>query len=102
MTMGSGFVTVNLDEFNKLDKETQDILLELGREMEDIMWERVAQLDQEMERIVTENGITILPPSEEFLNQLAEITKNIREEWLATAPPEAHEILKEFYAATGK
>ena len=102
ITMATDLVTVNLKEFNKLDKETQDALVKLGKDMEADMWKKVAQLDKDQEAISNKNGIKTVPPSKEFLNELAVITKNIREDWLKTAPPEAKTIVDEFNKKVGR
>jgi len=102
ITMATDLVTVNLKEFNKLDKETQDALVKLGKDMEAEMWKKVAQLDKDQEAISNKNGIKTIAPSKEFLNELAVITKGIREDWLKTAPPEAKTIVDEFNKKVGR
>jgi TRAP-type C4-dicarboxylate transport system substrate-binding protein len=51
ITYATDMVNVNLKAFHKLDKETQQILIDTGKEMEEIMWERVKQIDKEKEAI---------------------------------------------------
>ncbi len=96
VTMATDIVTVNLKAFDALDKETQEALLKVGKEMEADMWSKVAQLDKEKEALCNEKGIVTVKPSKEYLDELAAITKNIREEWLKTAPQEAKEIVEKF------
>lgn len=102
VTMATDLVTVNLDEFNKLDKATQEAVIKAGKEMETSMWDKVAQLDKEKEAIVNENGITTLKPSKEFMNELSSVTEDIRQNWLKDAPAEASEILDKFYEEVGR
>ncbi|MFQ3621741.1 MAG: TRAP transporter substrate-binding protein [Spirochaetales bacterium] len=102
VTMATNLVTINLKEFAKLDKATQDILLQVAKEMEGIMWAKVAQLDKEMEATSNKNGIVTLPPSKDFLKDLASVTKQIREDWLKTAPEEARKIVQEFNRKVGR
>lgn len=102
VTMATNIVTMNLDEFNKLESATQEKILEVSAEMEKRMWEIGAELDKEMEAIANENGIQTIEPSEEFMNELTEITESIRQEWLKTAPEEAKEILEKFYERVGR
>lgn len=102
VTMATDLVTVNIKEFNKLDKETQDTLVKLGKEMEDAMWAKVAELDKEKEKLSNDNGIVTVQPSKEFLNELSVITKNIREDWLKEAPAEAQEIVDKFNKQVGR
>jgi len=102
ITMATDLVTVNLTEFNKLDEETQNQILAVAKEVEDMMWEAVEAQDKEMEKISNDNGITTVPPSQEFLNDLSEITKEIRENWLRNAPAEAREIVEAFNQQVGR
>jgi TRAP-type C4-dicarboxylate transport system substrate-binding protein len=57
ITYATDMVNVNLKAFHKLDKETQQILIDTGKEMEEIMWERVKQIDKEKEAICNEKGV---------------------------------------------
>lgn len=102
VTMGVSFVTMNLDEFNKLDKEAQDIIVQCGKNIEEMMWERVKNIDEENEALAKEEGITPLEPSEKFLNELSDITGELRNEWLKQAPGEAQEIVDKFYEEVGR
>lgn len=102
VTMATNLVTVNLKAFNALDKETQDAMLKVGKEMEAAMWAKVAKLDKEKEALCNEKGIVTVQPSKEYLNELSLITKNIREEWVKTAPPEAKEIVAKFQKQVGR
>lgn len=102
VTMATDLVTVNLKAFNELDKETQDALIKAGKEMEEAMWDKVAALDKEKETMCNENGLATVKPSKEFLNDLSEITKDIRAEWLKDAPVEAKEIVEKFNKQVGR
>ena len=102
ITMATDLVTVNLKEFNKLDKETQAALIKLGKDMEAEMWKKVAQLDKDQEAISNKGGIKTVAPSKEFLNELSIVTKGIREDWLKKAPPEAKTIVEEFNKKVGR
>lgn len=94
--------TINLDEFNKLDEETQNTLLKIGKEIESEMWDKVVKIDKEKKELCNEKGIATVEPSEEFMDDLAAITENIREDWLKEAPPEAREIVDKFRAEVGR
>jgi len=102
VTIATDFVTVNLNEFNKLDKATQEALVKAGKDMEAVMWAKVAKTDKEKEALCNENGIITVQPSKEYLDDLAKITKDIREEWLKTAPQEAKEIIEKFNKEVGR
>ena len=72
------------------------------KDMEKEMWEKVAKLDKDQEAISNKNGITTVKPSKETLDELAKVTKDIREDWLKTAPPEAKQIVAEFNKKVGR
>lgn len=97
VAMTQDMVTINLDEFNKLDKDTQDILLSVGDDMQKKMWEEVGPtMDAEMEKICVDHGIVAVPPTDEFIQALYDKTSSIREDWLASAPDAAKKIYEEF------
>jgi TRAP-type C4-dicarboxylate transport system substrate-binding protein len=100
--MATDIVTVNLKAFNQLDKESQEALIKAGKNMEASMWTQVAKLDKEQEAISNKGGIDTVPPSKEFLNELAAVTKGIREDWLKTAPADAKTIIEEFNKKVGR
>ncbi len=102
ITQATDMVTVNLKAFNKLDMETQQILIDTGKEMEEIMWERVKKLDKEKESICNKNGIVSVPVTDELKTELSEITAEIRDDWLAEAPADAIVIYKKFMEEVGR
>jgi len=95
ITVATDMVNVNLRAFNKLPKDVQDKLVAAGKEMEDIMWAKVAELDKEKEAICNKNGIESVAVSDELLDDLQDITETIRAEWLAEAPADAQKIYNE-------
>ncbi len=102
ITIATNMVNVNLDAFNRLDGKTQKALVEAGKKMEAAMWEKVAELDREKERISNENGIETVAPSDELMDSLTEITADIRRDYLDDAPPEAREIVNAFLKEVGR
>lgn len=104
VTMSQNYVTMNLDKFNELDEETQDILLSVGQEMEERMWEEIGpDLDAESEAKLNEMGIETIEPSDELMNDLYELTEDIRQDWLEDeAPDMAIAIVEEFNEKVGR
>lgn len=102
VTAAYSIISMNLDEFNKLDPELQDILVEVGQEMDDIMWEKNLSLDEEMEAKVIEEGIEILEPSQDFMDDWSSIGEEIADKWLEEAPAEAQEIVDKLYEELGR
>ncbi len=97
MTLGMEMFVINLDEFNAMDSGTQETLLSVAAELEDDLWDQIEEIDRENEQICVDNGIEVVDPPQEFFDDIAEVTENIREEWLEDAPPEAQQIVDEFY-----
>ncbi len=96
ITIATNMVTVNLRAFNKLDPKVQKALVAAGREMEEIMWKKVAELDKQKEQLCNEKGIKTVPVSAEFVKELNTITEDIRAKWLKKAPADAKALYKEF------
>ncbi len=96
ITIATDMVNVNLKAFNKLPKTQQDLLVKIGKEMEETMWAKVKTIDKEMEAISNKNGIETVAPSAKFMSDLAKITEKIRADWLKTAPADGKKIYGEF------
>ena len=95
--------TINLDEFNKLDQETQDTLMKISQEIEADMWNKISVYEEEKKQQCNENGITTVEPSDEFMSNLSTLTESIRANWLENeAPPEAKEIVEKFLTEVGR
>jgi len=102
ITIATNMVTVNLRSFNKLEPKVQQALVDAGRKMEEIMWEKVAELDKQKEQLCNENGIQTVPVSDEFINSLSKVTEGIRAKWLKKAPKDAQALYKEFMDKVGR
>jgi TRAP-type transport system periplasmic protein len=102
MTIATNMVNVNLRAFSRLDEKSQKALLQAGKEMEEQHWANIAVLDKEQESISNRNGIETVPASDELMNALTEITKDIRNDYLNEAPPEARAIVEEFLKQVGR
>ena len=98
ITIATDMINVNLKAFNKLDQKTQEALVAAGREMEEIMWDKVVALDREKEELCVQNGIEVVPVSPEYQQEIAAVTEKIRTDWLAGASPEAKAMYEEFMA----
>ncbi len=70
--------------------------------MEEIMWERVKQIDKEKEAICNEKGIISVSVSDELRIELSKVTAEIREEWFSQAPADALMINKKFIEEVGR
>ncbi|HSL62712.1 MAG TPA: TRAP transporter substrate-binding protein [Desulfotignum sp.] len=95
-------INVNLDAWNKLDKEIQDIVLEIAAEMEDEMWNLAGDMDRKAKATLEENGMTINPVSAKFRAELNAVGETLRAEWAQKAGEDAQAILAEYYKITGR
>jgi TRAP-type C4-dicarboxylate transport system substrate-binding protein len=95
-------INVNLDAWNKLDKDLQKTVLEIAAQMEDEMWNLAGDMDRKSRAALTENGMTIDPVSQSFRGQLNAVGEKLRAEWAQKAGADAQAILKEYYRITGR
>lgn len=102
VTMGIGLVAINLDEFNKLDPSYQEALVNAGKEMNQVVWSRVAEIDEQAVKTSVDNGIKVLPPSNEMLDGLADLTKNIREQVLSNVSEDGKAVVEQFLKEVGR
>jgi len=102
ITIATDMVNVNLKAFNKLDEKTRNAVLAAAKEMEKSVWDQVAALDREKESLCNKNGIETVPASDELMNALTDVTKDIRNDYLKSAPPEAREIVEAFLKKVGR
>lgn len=95
-------INVNIEAWNKLDKKTQDIVLEVAATMEDEMWNLAGDMDRKSRAALKENGMIIDPVSKEFRAQLNAVGEKLRGEWAKKAGSDAQAILKQYDAITGR
>lgn len=95
-------INVNLDAWNKLDKRIQAIVLEVAAQMEDEMWNLAGDMNRKSLDALVENGMTIVPVSKDFRNQLNAVGEKLRAEWSKKAGADAQEILEQYYRITGR
>ena len=95
-------INVNIDAWNKLDKKTQDIVLEVAAEMEDEMWNLAGDMDRKSRAALVENGMTIDPVSKGFRAELSAVGEKLRAEWAKKAGADAQAILKQYDTIVGR
>jgi len=89
LTASIDFISVNLNAFNSLDKNIQDILIKTGEEWDQYTWENIKRIDKECFETCKANGIEILPVSDDFKAELVKISENWVEKWSKEAPERA-------------
>lgn len=102
ITIATNMVNVNLRAFNRLDEKTQKALLEAAAALEEELWANIAALDKEQESISNRNGIETVPVSDALMDALTEVTMDIRNDYLKSAPAEAREIVAAFLKKVGR
>ncbi len=95
-------INVNMDAWNKLDKNTQVIVLEIAAQMEDEMWNLAGDMDRKSHATLIENGMAINPVSKQFRAELNSLGEKLRAEWATKAGADAQKILTEYYRITGR
>jgi len=95
-------INVNLDAWNKLDKNTQTLVLEIAAQLEDEMWNLAGDMDRISHAVLVENGMTISPVSKQFRSELNAVGEKLRAEWAGKAGADAQKILTEYYRITGR
>ena len=93
---------VNMAAWEKLPKETQELVMEIAVEMEDEMWNLAGDMDRKSRSTLTKNGMTINTVSKEFRAELNAIGDKLRAQWAKKAGGDAQKILKEYYRITGR
>lgn len=77
------FVGANLDAFEALSTQTQELLREEARKMEEEMWEEVPEVQEEAREFLTEEGITIAEDvSEEDMQAMLAAAEPLWEQWI--------------------
>jgi TRAP-type C4-dicarboxylate transport system substrate-binding protein len=89
-------IMVNKASFNKLDKATQDILVEEGKKAEAAGWEACKKVTSESVETLKKNGMVVQPPRPELKKGLGEVGKIMAEEWAKKAGAEGAKLLGEF------
>ncbi|TKB06196.1 TRAP transporter substrate-binding protein [Desulforhopalus sp. IMCC35007] len=87
-------VVVSKKAFRKLDKKTQDVVLEAAKAAEVRGWEMSKKETAEKTAILKENGIVVVTPSAELMAGLKEIGAEMTVDWKASAGAEGAELLK--------
>jgi TRAP-type C4-dicarboxylate transport system substrate-binding protein len=95
-------INVNQAAWDKLDKKTQEIVLEIATQMEDDMWNLAGDMDRKSRATLIENGMTIDPVSKEFRAQLNAVGEKLRAEWAKKAGSDAQAVLSQYYQITGR
>ncbi len=89
-------VVVNKRAFRKLDEEAQKALLDAAAQAEERGWEMSKAETAEKVKILKENGIEVVNPSEELMGGLRAIGTQMLEDWKGDAGSAGEDILKAY------
>lgn len=94
-------VTVNLDAWKKLTPANQQAIERVARELEPEFWKAAAQEDESNLKLLSDNGIKLITPTDDLRNFLREKGAAA---WDAFGKdvPGAADLLQKYRAATGK
>jgi len=89
-------VVANKRAFRRLDKATQQIILDAAANAESAGWAGVAARAAKDRGILIENGMTVSEPSAKLVAELKEIGETMSKEWKAEAPKDIDVILSRY------
>lgn len=89
-------VVVNKSAFRKLDKATQDEVLNAAAAAEKRGWEMSQAENTKQISVLKENGITVVTPSPELMTGLKAAGATMLEDWKKTAGAEGETVLKAY------
>lgn len=82
-------VVMNLDAYNALDPELQQMLLAASKKAEEAGWAASRKADDANKTLMAENGMKIAEPSPELEGALKQAANEVIETWLASLPEDA-------------
>jgi TRAP-type C4-dicarboxylate transport system substrate-binding protein len=89
-------VVINKSAFDALDEATQKAVMDAAAAAEIRGWEMSQKEATEKNKVLGENGISIVKPSEVLKADLTKIGAQLLEEWQASASPEATAIVESY------
>ena len=89
-------IVVNKRAFRRLDKATQQVILDAAKHAEAAGWTKVAARAEKDKATLVENGMTVSDPSPALLKELQAIGKTMTEEWTAESPKDVGAILSRY------
>lgn len=85
-TWGSNAVTINLDVWNDLSEDDRAAIEAVAKELEPSFWEVSRQGDLNSIAIMSENGMQLVPLSDEFKAQIAERATTVQADFFERVP----------------
>lgn len=89
-------VVVNKDAWDGLDEETRAAIRKAAEAAEKRGWEMSRNESEAQTKVLADNGMTIVEPSDELMAGLRKIGSDMQAEWKETASDEAREVVDAF------
>lgn len=89
-------VVVNKDAWDALDEEAQAAILKAAEAAERRGWEMSMKESKAKTKVLADNGMTIVEPSDELMAGLRKIGADMQAEWNESASDEAKEVVDAF------
>jgi TRAP-type transport system periplasmic protein len=100
--MNSQMVTVNLAAWKRLKPETQKEIEEVARRLEPEFWSVSRAEDDRNIKLLTDNRMTVVEPTQALKAQIATIGASMWEEYAKSAGPSATNVLGSYRKEVGK
>ena len=88
-------VNVNLDAWNRLSPELQEIIEETARELEPQFWKIAVESNRKDEKVLMENGIEVYDPNPELKTKFIELSRQIWENHMEEVP-ESVQVIEDY------
>jgi TRAP-type transport system periplasmic protein len=99
---GGVYPILNENSYNDLPEDLQDVVRQVFEEFEDVAWERSRQDIQMAEDRYNEEGMEIVVPSDDVLQEAEDmILEDLLNDWLDLTGERGQQLLDEIRAVTG-
>ena len=89
-------VVVNKKAFDKLDKKTQEAVLNASQEAEKRGWKLAPEETTKLIKTLADHGMIIEQPTDQMKGELEKIHDTLVNEWIESAGPEGKKIIEEY------
>ncbi len=90
-------IVINQQVWDGLDEETRQIILGAAERAQERGWEMSRREADRQKAVLNENGLRVMEPSQELMDGLAEIGRQMADEWLEAAGAEGQAILESYH-----
>lgn len=91
-------VIINQQVWDGLDGDTQQIILKAAERAQERGWEMSRNEADRQKAVLDENGLRVVEPSQELMDGLGEIGRQMADEWVEEAGADGQAILDAYHA----